>query len=156
MPPDRKVVARKSKNTRRKKEEKEIVKRVHEWVDVAVVRARENKPVFDVTHNKVRITADISGVSERSVYRFRTEKDGRKEGLGRPRIEFDDFDKLALSRLILAFYRRIPPELPTSDKIYTEACLIPGFPKASKTTVHRLIHKLGFVLLTILALQMGS
>ena len=83
---------------------------------------RGNEIVFNQSRNKGDITVDICGVSTPAVYRIRAGNSEDKGDVvkGRPRIVFDDFDKRGLSRLILGFYTRIPPELPTVDKIYAE------------------------------------
>ena len=64
---------------------------------------------------------------------------------GRPRIQLDDFDKLGLTRLILGYYKRIPPTLPTLDMIHSESQSLPGFPRMSRATLHRVIKRQGFV-----------
>ena len=53
--------------------------------------------------------------------------------MGRQKIYFDEFNKNALSRLILGFYKRNPPVLPTLDKICDEAMKMRDFPKCGKT-----------------------
>ena len=63
----------------------------------------------------------------------------------RPLIELDDFDKTALSRLILGYYLRPQPEIPTLAKIHTDALKMPGFPAMSIATLFRWVEKLGFV-----------
>ena len=46
--------------------------------------------------------------------------------MGRPRIELGDFDKTALSRLILGYYLKPQPEISTLVKIHTDALKMPG------------------------------
>ena len=128
---------------------KKIIKRVDTWVGEAIERERYGEKVFNKSRNKATVTAAICDTSERSVYRIRDENPAEEvsiaDGLGRPKIELDDFDKCGLSRLILGFYKQIPPTLPTLDKIYTECLSCQGFPAMSKITLYRHIKKLGFV-----------
>ena len=69
----------------------------------------------------------------------------KKKATGRREIQLGSFDQTALSRLILGFYLRNPPELPTVDKIYSEELNLPAFPPLSRATSHKWVIKLGFV-----------
>ena len=133
-------------------EEKRLIKRIEKWVKQCVRLQKRGQPVFSMNPlDTAKITAGICGTSRADVFRIRKENDAGEiinfvqRPLGRPRIFFDDFDKKGVSRLILGFYTRIPPELPTLDKIWTEALQLPGFPEVSRKTLYRLIIKLGFV-----------
>ena len=64
--------------------------------------------------------------------------------MGRPWIELNDFDKTALSQLILGYYLKPQPEIPTLPKIHTDALKMPGFPAMSIATLARWVKKLGF------------
>ena len=115
-----------------------------EWLWLAVERQRNRLPVFEGSLDKVRIAAQILGVSRCTVYRSLQAKSENPSKGGRPKIQFDQFDELGLSRLILGFYKRTPPEIPTLNKIHREALLLPGFPQVSLSTLRRLMKKLGF------------
>ena len=140
--------AKKSRPTPRKRgnlsiEEINLIKKIDEWIKEAIQRERLNEPVFPIKI-QAKVVSDICGISEREVYSLRKkEKPGKSTG--RKKIVFDDFNKRALSRLVLGFYRREVPEIPTLEKIYKEASEIPGFPQASESTLLRELKKLGFV-----------
>ena len=133
-----------SMETSEEKTSKEIIGRVFNWIWLAVEREKAQLRVFPTTRNKALLTADICGVSKSTVYRSRTSIDELNEVRGRPQILFDDYDDVGLSRLILSFYKRTPPSLPTLDQIYVEALGLPDFPQVSKTTLFRRMKKLGF------------
>ena len=146
-----KVPARKITPKNRLAGEKEMVRRVDDWVAEALLRRQCGDDVFQFD-NQSKIVASICGVSERSVYYMRGDAggvDGRTKAvkpMGRPTIKFDDLDRLGLSRLILGYYRRMPPELPTLKKIHSEALEhLDNFPQCSISTLQRLLKTLGFV-----------
>ena len=61
-------------------------------------------------------------------------------------IKLDDFDKRALSRLVLGLYTRTPsPEIPTVTRIYEESQIIAGFPQIGRIKLHKESKKLGIV-----------
>ena len=99
--------------------------------------------VFQPHPDKAALTGEMCGVSRRTVYRSTTNTESTGV-IGRPPIQFDEFDVNCLSRLIMGYYKRTPAEIPTLDKIYEEALQLPGFPAVSKSTVYKLIKKQGF------------
>ena len=109
-----------------------------------------------MSHDKAGQTAKICRTSRREVSNIHKEVSADRKGTadqekkekkvtGRREIQLDSFNQIALSRLILGFYLRNPPELPTMDKIYSEELNIPGFPPMSKATLHKWVINLGFV-----------
>ena len=85
----------------------------------------------------------MCGVSQRIVYQSTTNTESTGV-IGRPPIQFDEFDVNCLSRLIMGYYKRKPAEIPTLDKIYEDALQLPEFPAVSRSTVYKLIKKQGF------------
>ena len=109
-----------------------------------------------LSDDKAVQTAKVCRISRREVFNICKEVSTDREGTadqekkekkvtGRQEIRLDSFDQTALSRLILGFYLRNPPELPTVDKIYSEELNRPGFPPMSRVTLHKWVIKLGFV-----------
>ena len=98
-----------------------------------------------MTSHTAEEAAKICGVSERTIYRLRHNNEplSKIPRIGRPPIFIDDFNKTALQRLILGFYKKLV--LPTLDLILHESREIHGFPEISRTSLYRLITKLGFV-----------
>ena len=140
--------AKKSRLASRKREnlsvgEIKIIKKVDEWIKEAIQRERNNQPVFPIK-NQAKVVSDICGISEREVYSVR-KKEVPGKSTGRKKIVFDNFNKRALSRLVLGFYRREVPEIPTLEKIHKGASEIPGFPQTSQSTLLRELRTLGFV-----------
>ena len=114
--------------------EKEVGRRVRDWIYEWLERERRVEFVINETRKKSVITAKICGTTERTVNRYRQEaKDGggivKGPGARWPRIQFGDFDENGLWRLIWGFYQRNPPELPTSHQIYSDASFIPVSPR---------------------------
>lgn len=130
-------------------EEKEITKKVHNWVQEAIERERRGERVFQDSREKAHVTGEICGMAKRTVQRImkNTEcnDEGEKETRGKKGIVFDDFDKTSLSRLIMGYYKRLPPEIPTLNKIYADSQKMPGFPKIGRTKLYLLMKSLGFV-----------
>ena len=123
-----------------------VVQKVFDWVWMAVEQEKTGNLVFNEGRDKGEITAKICGVSRRSVYRAKDITDQQTAHTpGRNRIQFDEFDKRSLSRLILGYYKKTPPVIPTLDMIHADAIELPGFPSVSRSTIHRLIIKEGFV-----------
>lgn len=127
-------------------DEKKMVQKVHQWTSEAVMRERVKDQVFNEGQNVSKNVSKICGVSVPTVYRCirNIGPSNSEEKRGRPRIKLDEFDQNALSRLILGFYTRKPPELPTLNKIHCEALQLPGFPDMSRTSLFKYIKKLGF------------
>ena len=132
----------------RKKDQAElrqgIIQRVFHWVRIAVKKQQLGEEVFPKNANCSKITGEMCGVSRATVYRS-TEGSMECAKMGRPEIEIDQFDINCLSRLIMSYYKRSPPIIPTMDKIYQEALQLPGFPDVSKSTVYNIMKKEGFV-----------
>lgn len=127
-------------------DENAIMKRVFEWVSEAVERERRGELVFMESRDKALLAGKICGVSRTKIIRVQKEIDEEnKKEKGRPTIQLDEFDQRGLSRLILGFYKRNPPVLPTMEKIHAETKEIPGFPSISRGTLFKWIKKLGFV-----------
>ena len=150
-----------SSNRRREKwsqKERALVYRVDSWVGEAMTREKSGERVFEL-RSRAKETGKICGVSKTQVLRLKSKHDSHhvdetgiereisevSKNMGRPRIELDDFDKTALSRLILGYYLKPQPEIPTLAKIHTDALKMPGFPPMSIVTLSRWVKKLGFV-----------
>lgn len=108
----------------------------------------EDKPVLN--HDLVKQTCEISGVSERSVYRvlseYRdthkiTEPDAKRN---KPNIlqKVDDFDKTAIRRIVHGFY--MEGELPTLKKILQTVNDDDSLPTLSMTSLRRILIDLNF------------
>ena len=89
--------------------------------------------------------------SERTFYRtskakkeIQKSKD-KEQKVDKNKILLDDFDKTAISRIILSFYTRPKPELSTLDNIHQEVLGIPGIKKMSRASIHRVKKNFGFV-----------
>ena len=140
---------KKKRNSNISLEEKVLIKNVFEWVSAAVERERRGEQVFNDSRDKASITAKICNVSRREIFTIRqdvsdNEDENATNEMGRPRKSLDEFDQRALSRLILGYYKRNPPVLPTLDRIQTDCQEIPGFPLLSITTLYRMIKEMGF------------
>ena len=150
-----------SSNRRGKKwsqKERDLVYRVDSWMGEAMKREKRGERVFE-SRSRAKETGKICGVSKMQVLRLKSkhaphhvdetgierEISEVSKNMGRPRIELDDFDKTALSRLILGYYLKPQPEIPTLAKIHTDALKMPGFPAMSIATLSRWVKKLGFV-----------
>ena len=139
-------VPKKTKISSYSEDTKNVVQNISDWVRAAIEREENGERVFT---SKIIVDEiqNISRISKSSIYRFL--KDGevnvKPKKMCKEKVVFDEFDEKGLSRIILGFYKRTPPELPTLDKIYKEALNLQGFPRASRSTVYRLIKKLGFV-----------
>ena len=121
-------------------------------------REKSGERVFE-SRSRAKETGKICGVSKTQVLRLKSKHDSHhvdetgiereisevSKNMGRPRIELDDFNKTALSRLILGYYLKPQPEIPTLAKIHTDALKMPGFPAMSIATLSRWVTKLGFV-----------
>ena len=130
--------------------ERDLVCRVDSWVGEATKREKGGERVFK-SRGRANETGKICGVSKRQVLRLKSKHDADhvdktgiereisevSKNMGRPRIELNDFDKTALSRLLLGYYLKPPPEIPTLSKIHTDALKMPGFPAMSKATLLR-------------------
>ena len=81
---------------------------------------------------RLRSKHDSDHVNETGIEREISEV---SKNMGRPRIELDDFDQTALSRLFLGYYLKPQPEIPTLAKIHTDVLKMPGFPAMSKGTL---------------------
>ena len=64
---------------------------------------------------------------------------------GRKKVIIDEFDEKALSRHIMSYHKRSPPQLPTLDKIHADSRAISEFPEMGHTSLHSLIKRLDFV-----------
>ena len=134
---DRKRKTNETVNTKNKKGEgksnaDDITRSVEQWVVVAMDRERFVENLFS-SRNLAKTVSLICGASKSTVLRVRkrnSENNGNKPG--RREIKLDDFDKLALSRLVLGLYTRTPPEIPTVTRIYEESQKIPGFPQIGR------------------------
>ena len=69
----------------------------------------------------------------------------RKQRPQRLETKLHDFDKATLLCLVLNFYTKANPEIPTVTRILTEALLIPGFPQLNRIASCCALNKLGFV-----------
>ena len=120
-----------------------FVRKVEEWVKGALRRQKNGENVFP-TQDQATVVSEICGISRREVFYLR-KKEQIPERKERSKTRIDDFDKRVLSRLILGFYKRSPPELPTLDKIHRECKNTPEFPKIGRTRLFKEIKKLGFI-----------
>ena len=140
--PSNNVPSRSKTPKNKTSEELALMKKVYEWVAEAVTRERFGEQVFS-SRDKNAITASICGVNRSTVQRACK---GKKEKRTRSTtVHFDDFSKKALSRLILGFYKRNPPVIPTLNIIHSEAMDIPDFPQCGRSTLRKVMLKIGFV-----------
>ena len=133
---DRIRITNETVNTKKKKRKGEaksnaddIIRSEEQWVVAAMDRERFNEKVFS-SRNLAKTVSLICGASKSMLLRVRkrnSENNGNKPG--RREIKLDDFDKRALSRLVLGLYRRTPPQIPMVTRIYEESQKIPGFPQ---------------------------
>ena len=111
--------------------EKKVIITVDQWVGEAMEREKNGQAVFSSSHPVE--TSKICGISRSSVYNIRKEDNDattkKTDGTGRPQIKLDDFEKSLLSRLVLGFYKRNPPTVPTLQMIMKEIEGIDYFPK---------------------------
>ena len=87
----------------------DIIRSVEQWVVAEMAREWFNEKIFS-SRNWAKTVSLICGASKSTVLRVRkrnSENNGNKPG--RREIKLDDFDKRALSRLMLGLYRRTPP-----------------------------------------------
>ena len=124
-----------------------LIARVAEWVKEAIKRQREGVLVFDpncLDLNKV--TAEVCGVSATTVQSSlrRGKRQGEKRKRGREKVILDHFQEGALTRLVLSFYKKSPPVLPTLKLVYEEALKMDGFPQVSIETLRKFLLKLEF------------
>ena len=125
--------------------EKVLIKKVDDWVGEAIMKERCKEKVF-TSKDRATVTSKICGIPISEAFNLRKcQGEMQTKKRGRPKIELDELDQRALSRLVLGFYRRQPSGLPALDKIHKESQEIPGIPKASKSTIQRRLKKLGFV-----------
>ena len=124
-----------------------IVANVVNWVQHALEKQIAGEIIFDGL-NVYNIAAEICGVHRTTPLKC-VQKIGKapaeKRKRGRKPLVIDDFDQKALSRLVLSFYTRSPPQLPTLDLITEEAKEIPGFPQVSRSTIRKILMSQGFV-----------
>ena len=124
----------------------DLIQKVDAWAADAMFRENVLKEKVFTSSCVARVVSDICNVSERTVYYARKHNPKRKfKKDGRCSINLDDFDKKALSRLVLGYYRKTPPELPTVQKIYEDSQKLPGFPPIGKSKLYLELKKLGFV-----------
>ena len=78
--------------------------------------------------------SELCCISRSALYHIRTQDYAGEDisKTGRKSITLDEFDKRALTRLVLNFYRKPTPEIPTLNKIHEESKL-PGFPQLGQT-----------------------
>ena len=129
---------------------------MNSWVGEAMKREKSGERVFE-SRSRAKETGKICGMSKTQVIRLKSKHDSHhmdetgiereisevSKNMGRPRIELDNFDKAALSRLILVYYLKPQPEIPTLAKIHTDALKMPGFPAMSIATLSRWVKNLG-------------
>ena len=104
-----------------------------------------NEKLFS-SRNWAETVSLICGASKSTVLRGRkgnSENNGNT--LRRKEIKLDDFDKRAMSRLVLSLYKWKPLEIPTFTTIYEESSKISGFPQIGRILLHKELKKLGFV-----------
>ena len=161
----RKVKKRKtlgsSSNRRGKKwsqKKRDLVYRVDSRMGEAMKREKSSERAFE-SSSRAKETGKIYGVPKMQVLHLKSKHDSHhvdetgieceisevSKNMGRLRTELDDFDKTALSQLILGYYLKPLPEIPTLAKIHTDALKMPGFPAMSIVTLSRWVKKLGFV-----------
>ena len=121
---------------------KTFIQNVDQWVGEAVEKQNAALPVFN-TLNKSLETSKICGVSRPSVYNIRN-ADIPSTSSGRSKIVLDDFAKSFLSRLVLGYYKRSPPVIPTLNLILSNLEEVESFPKLGRTMLHSTLKKLGF------------
>ena len=124
--------------------DKKIIEAIDKWVASAMEKEQNGEKIFQSNDHAME-TSKICKISRSSIFNVR--KDGSEvdwSQTGRQKIILDDFDKSLLSRMILGFYKKNPPELPNLDKIYAEIQSIPSFPKLGRTTLYNTIKSLGF------------
>ena len=124
-----------------------MVARVAEWVKQAVQRQRDGKPVFDPGCLQVeKITGEICGVSPANtrycVKRVKNPQEKRKRG--RKAVVLDSFQERGLAQIVLGYYSKEPPVLPTVAMVLADAREMFGFPKLGITTLRKWLKKLGF------------
>ena len=108
--------------------------------------------VLSLYENVAEQLCGICKVSKYTFYRTlkgkkgikKKNKDGEQKVVKNKTL-LEDFDKTAISMIILSFYRRPKHELPTLDKVHQEVSGIPRIKKTSRASMHRVIKKLGFV-----------
>ena len=84
--------------------EKEIVRKIDEWVAEALDREQRGLKVFE-SNNRANIVSQICGISYCKVFRLRKDDEMKPESCGRLAIEIDNFAKTAISCLVLGFYK---------------------------------------------------
>ena len=124
-----------------------MVARVAEWVKQAVQRQRDGKPVFDPGCLQVeKITGEICGVSPANT-RYcvkRVKNAGQKRKRGRKAVVLDSFQERGLAQIVLGYYSKEPPVLPTVAMVHADAREMFGFPEIGTTTLRKWLKKLGF------------
>ena len=125
----------------------EIMRNVRAWIETAISKQRNGEAVFS-SKNIAQVSAEICKVSESTIYRVSKHSEQyikEKKKPGPKANEIDDFNKTAISRIILGFYKKPQPENPTLEKIYSAVQELTNFPEISQSTLFRIIKELGFV-----------
>ena len=110
--------------------DKKFIQTVDKWVGEAMNREKNGNAVFKSSH-AIKTSKNCQKITDKVT--------------GRPKIKLDDFEKSLLSRIMLGYYKRNPPEIPTLQKVFTEIQNIETFPKIGKTTLYKTLKLLGFV-----------
>ena len=132
-----------SKKPNFSEENKGFLKCVNEWVKKAVERQKNDQPVFDSLDHAL-VTSQICNVSRRSIFNIQKCEPSKKRTRGRNKIAFDDFAKNRLSRMVLGYYKRNPPVIPTLNEIHSNLREDETFPPMSRSKLHATLKTLGF------------
>ena len=124
-------------------ENKEFLKNVNAWVKKAIQRQNNDQPVFDCLDHAL-VTSQICNVSRRSIFNIQRGEPSKKLPKKSPKIVLDDFAKNRLSRMVLGYYKRTPPVIPTLDKIHSDIKEDESFPSMSRSRLHSILKELGF------------
>lgn len=119
--------------------EKTIVLNVHD----ALIYQDASATVRDV----VTRCSNMTGVSERSIYRFLSErKQGNvsepKKHVGKKSIMVDNFNRDIIRRQVHSLY--LNKEIPTLDKVMTVIAEVDTIPKFGRNTLWKLLKEIGF------------
>ena len=123
------------------------------WVRKALDKQANGLMIFDQNSlNPYAIAAEICGVNrtttKRVEQRVMDTAQGKTQGVkrkrGRKPVVLDNFQERSLVRIVLGFYSRNPPVLPTTEMVRQEAISMVGFPQMSVNTLRKLLKTLGF------------
>ena len=122
----------------------EIMRNVRAWIETAILKQRNGEAVFS-SKNIAQVSAEICKVSESTIYRVSKHSEQyvkEKKKPGPKANEIDDFNKTAISRIILGFYKKPQPYL---KKIYIVVHELTNSPEISQSTLFRIMKESGFV-----------